>query len=531
MNDTGRGSVSERRNVRNMPREVRKVALIYPVATFMPPLGLATLGAILERMGKTVAVVPMYPGQYVQGDQIFPGQLEELEAFGPEVIGIGFMSAERQAGREMLGILAARFPEAVLVAGGRHPSCFPQQVLEWGADFVVVGEGETAFAELIRALENAPGSFGEIQGVARLAPDGRMELRPRLEETADLDIVPAYHLIPYQRFIDMRSAVTGRYLKAGWLTTSRGCFSRCIYCRDANFGGRLRLRAMDAVEADMELQVGRYDLDSFYIIDDMFAVNERRVLEFCDRFEKLRARSGRHLQYAATARTDTLTKPMVDALARSGCTQLSIGVESGSQRVHDFLCTGKSVDTIVSAFDMLRGTDIDTFINLIVGVPIEEEQDMVLTARLLERIKPTTVGVTFLTAYPGTPLFGMAMEKGWLPGDAVDHACFQHSSGTVQLDFSVDAGVLLRRREALYSSTLYDTVGAILRRKREAMHLAMDTLASLMRSPQVVARMLKSLALGDVDGFKVLYRKNNFERINMPELMWACWAGKDVPRP
>jgi anaerobic magnesium-protoporphyrin IX monomethyl ester cyclase len=493
------------------PRRIDRVALIYPVATFMPPLGLMTLGSMLEQMGKEVCVVPMYSGTYGPGDAVLAKQLDRLAAFAPDLIGIGFMSAERQAARSVLEMLTPLFPEAVFVAGGRHPSCFPEEVLGWGADFSVVGEGETTLAELLQALEHDAGRLGQIPGLARLDEEGRVQCPVRPKETADLDIIPAYHLVPYQKFIDMRSAVTGRYLKSGWLATSRGCFSRCIYCRDVNFGGRLRLRSLDVVEADMELQARQYDLECFYIIDDMFAVNEARVLEFCRRFKGLCRRLGKRLLFAATARTDTLTRPMVAAMAEAGCTQLSIGVESGSQRVHDFLRTGKRVETVIPAFELLQGTSIDTFINLIVGVPVEREEDIDQTRELLAKIKPTTVSVTFLTAYPGTPLFDLAMKNKWLTADKLQKDAFQHSCGQVQLDIGLNEEVLLARREGLYRSTFSHTVGAILRR-REVFRLGLDTIFSFVRNPRMVARMFGRLMAGDVNSFKDIYRQLNFER-------------------
>lgn len=494
------------------PRRIDRVALIYPVATFMPPLGLMTLGAMLKQMGKEVCIFPMYSGSYSPGDAVLVKQLDRLAAFAPDLIGVGFMSAERQAARSVLEILTPLFPEGVFVAGGRHPSCFPEEVLGWGADFVVVGEGETTLVELLQALEHAPSRLGQIQGLARLDEEGRVQFLVRPKETADLDIIPAYHLVPYQKFINMRSAVTGRYLKSGWLATSRGCFSRCIYCRDVNFGGRLRLRSLDAVEADIELQARQYDLECFYIIDDMFAANEARVVEFCRRFKALSRRLGKRLLFAATARTDTLTQPMVVAMAEAGCTQLSIGVESGSQRVHDFLRTGKRVATVLPAFEMLQGTAIDTFINLIVGVPVEREEDIDQTRELLAKIKPTTVSATFLTAYPGTPLFDLALKNKWLTPDKLQEDAFQHSCGKVQLDIGLNEEVLLARREGIYRSTFSHTVGAILRRRREVFRLGLDTICSFVRNPRMVALMFGCLLAGDVNRFKDIFRQLNFER-------------------
>lgn len=485
--------------------DIKKVALIHIENTFMPPLGLLSIGAMLEKIGREVIVVPVFGYGDREKTDMLSESVERLKNFNPDLIGIGFMSAESKAAKAVIGRLKNDFDDAVIVAGGRHPSNFPRHVLRWGADFVIVGEGETTLSELIDALSGEPSGLKNVRGLAFLDKDGVICFSPRVEETADLDLIPAYHLVPYQRFIDTRMALVGRYLRSGWVATSRGCFSKCSYCRDPNFGRKLRPRSMNAVMDDVRLQLENYDLDCFYIIDDMFAANEERVMEFCGRFLDTQKKFKRKLYFAATARGDTLTRPMVEAMKRAGCTQLSIGLESGSQRILDFLDTRKNVSDAVNAFEMLKGSGIDTFVNLMVGVPVEEEGDIAATVNLVRRLRPTLVGVSFLTAYPGTPLYDRALKEGWI--EEGDESVFlsRHSDDKSQLKFGIAQSVLQDRKRAIYKESLGCSIGNFFR-KKESWRLARDLLKISCADPGSVFS-LASLALrGDADGSKELYR-------------------------
>ena len=499
-------------------RKIKKVALVYPVLTFVPPLGLITIAAILEKMKIDVIVAPIFTYEYAEGAAPMEDQLSRLRQFQPDMIGVGFMTAEWKAGRKTILQLREMFPDSVLVAGGRHPSCYPRQALEWGADFVVVGEGEPAVVALVEALAGS-GRLEDIVGLAFFGHGGEYHFKPRMRETADLDVIPAYHLIPYQKFIDSRAAVTGRYLKTGFLSTSRGCFARCTYCRDPNFGFHLRKKTMDLIFEDMELQLQNYDIDCFYIIDDMFAINERRIAEFCDRFVQMKKKYKKEIYFAATARCDTLTKPMVEALDMAGCTQLSIGVESGSPRIHEILKTKKSVSAIVPAFDLLANTRIDTFVNFIIGVPEETEEDFQMTVDLINRIKPTTTGVSYLTAYPGTELFDNAVKNGWLVQSEFENAVFKHSSGAIQLDSGIHPDTLKSRRDTISKMTFWRTLWGGLRRL-EALVLIKDTLLMILTHPDSAIQMLKSAATSDMDKLKNIYYRMVFVNSMLEDHKW-----------
>ena len=496
-----------------MPRRIETVALIYPVMTFMPPLGLMTLATVLEKANKQVVITSMFHYEHELGMSISQHAIEKLKEFEPDMIGVGFMSAEWKAAKESIEYLRKIFKNTVIVAGNRHPSYFPADVLNWGANFVIVGEGETTLMELITALTQAPEELDKLHGLIFHDKEGNLRFKARIEETANLDIIPAYHLLPYQKFINARLATIGRYLKSGWLSTSRGCFSKCVYCYDSNFGKRLRFRSMDSVMEDIRVQLDYFDLNCFYITDDMFAVKESRVIEFCTKFLEIQKEFKKKLYFAATARTDTLTYPMVEALKSAGCTQLSIGVESGSQRIHDFLNTNKKVETIFPAFNLLKKSGIDTFVNFIFGVPGETDDDFQKTMDIIRYVKPATVGVSFLTAYPGTPLFDIARDKGWIKKDD-DSMRYRHSYEKSQLNCGLSAENLNYRKQEIYRMTFKYTLLNMLK-KSESLEFFKDSMKLILKNPSDVFGIIKYILLVDIDKAKSSYRYLRFKNAFM----------------
>jgi radical SAM superfamily enzyme YgiQ (UPF0313 family) len=483
---------------------MKKIAFLYPVNTFVPPLGLLSLAALMEKENMEVAVFPVFDYAYTPGMELPRRIIEELRVFQPDVVAIGFMSAEWKPAKFIIEFLRTFFKDVVIVAGGRHASNFPFEALCWGADYVVVGEGETPLRELVRSLRGGP-ITQSVPGCASLSADNKMHFVPREDGFSCLDVVPAYHLIPYQKFIDTRMALIGRYVKAGWLATSRGCFSKCVYCRDPKFGPQLRFRSMDAVEEDIRLQLKNYDLECFYIIDDMFAVDEKRVIEFCDRFRHIQREFRKKLTFAATARVDTLTKPMVNALTLAGCTQLSIGVESGSQKILDFLGTKKKVMHTVAAFDMLKGKSIDTFVNFIVGVPTEEEIDVTETIKLVRRLRPTLVSVSFLTAYPGTSLYDLSLESGWIKREDLYAHSFRHSENISYLKFGLEQSVLDSRKKRIYQASFGSSLVHFFA-KKESYRFIVDMIRRGCAHPGRLFSLLVTLCRGDIDSLKEKYR-------------------------
>jgi radical SAM superfamily enzyme YgiQ (UPF0313 family) len=97
----------------------------------------------------------------------------------------------------------------------------------------------------------------------------------------------------------------------------------------------------------------------------------------------------------------------------SGCVTVGFGVESGSQKVLDALNKNAKVENTIKAFDLCHDVGVKTWATIIIGSPREQRQDIEMTDKLLQRIKPDYLEVFYLTPYRGTVLYDQAAEEGW----------------------------------------------------------------------------------------------------------------------
>jgi radical SAM superfamily enzyme YgiQ (UPF0313 family) len=140
------------------------------------------------------------------------------------------------------------------------------------------------------------------------------------------------------------------------------------------------------------------NIDAVGFFDDTFTTDVEWVKEFCRMMPK-------GIKWTCQARVNTLMdKEMLKAMKESGCCQVDIGVESGSQRILNTLKKGITPEMTREAFRRLRAARIKTFVSLIVGVPGETKEDIEDTIRLLDDIKPDFADVFILTPYPGTDM-------------------------------------------------------------------------------------------------------------------------------
>jgi anaerobic magnesium-protoporphyrin IX monomethyl ester cyclase len=219
-----------------------KILLINPSPTgtlkatgvLFPPLGLLYVAAYAEKEGHEVVV----------RDLAVRKKGEEINYKRYDLVGI---STDTTRHRQALKI-ANQSKEAgcAVVMGGPHPSYVDEEILSTRkVDFVVRGEGEVTFAELVAALEKKDRKFDSIQGISFLS-DGtlvRTPSRPFIEDLDNLPL-PARHLIPLEDY--RRTKFGGRPITP--LITSRGCPYQCAFCASSHFwGSKVRMRSVESL--------------------------------------------------------------------------------------------------------------------------------------------------------------------------------------------------------------------------------------------------------------------------------------------
>jgi radical SAM superfamily enzyme YgiQ (UPF0313 family) len=389
-----------------------------------PPLGLLCLAAYAEREGFEVEVCDAAALELTDVEVV-----ERLRRLRPRCVGLGFMSSQWSFAQSLGTAIRCALPDAVLVAGGIHPSIAPESTLRGipALDAVVVGEGELTFAELLAALGRGERErLAEIPGLAILERGAlvRAPPRPLVRDLGTLPI-PAWHKVPLSPYTvpaaDYRPGRGAAMLVYG----SRGCPHRCIFCCvDGVFGPGHRRRPAAQLAEEIRWLAAERGIRELMFVDDVLFQDRRHVLALAREIEALRL----GVRWAGNARVDSraLDPETLDACAAAGCVRIDLGVESGSQRQLDESGKGIAVSQAIEAHRRVHARGLATTTFMMVGHPSESLEEVRDSIRLLARIQSEHPQVGTETPFPGTALHALAAQRGWLgspdPSDYVTHA-------------------------------------------------------------------------------------------------------------
>lgn len=306
-------------------------------------------------------------------------------------------------------------PSIPSVISGLHPSALPERTLkEEAADFVVRGEGFNTFPQLIEAVKAGVEDF-PIDGLLYMK-DGHPVINPMPELLADLDVLPlpAWNMLPMDRYRAHNwhcfDDIAHRQPYAV-LYTSLGCPFNCTFCCINSLFGKhtIRYRGVDSVIAEIDELVTKYGVRNIKIMDEMFAMNEKRVTELCDRIIE----RNYDLNFWAYARVNTVTQPMMAKMKAAGINWLAYGFESGSKRVIKDVTKGYDTDKVMEVVQQTYDEGIYICANYIFGLPEDDFQSMNETLALMFEINAEWSNLYSAMALPGSKLYDMALENRW----------------------------------------------------------------------------------------------------------------------
>jgi len=317
------------------------------------------------------------------------------------------------------GTLLARVkelaPDVATMLFGLHPSALPQQTLcQEKPDFVCQGEGFFTLPPLLEALAKG-GDIPDIDGLWRIGPDGAVTAGARPKVLPDLDALPmpAWDLLPMDRyrahnwhcFDDI-----SRRQPYAVLSTSLGCPFHCTFCCiNALFGhSGIRFRSTRSVLDEIDWLVKSHGVRNIKILDEMFAINEQRVIDLCEAI----ASRGYDLNFWAYARVNTVTRPMMDAMKRAGINWLAYGFESASKKVLRANSKGYDLKQVDDVVEMTRQAGIAICANFIVGLPEDDFDSMQETLVRMMDINAEWANIYSAMAYPGSKLYEQAVREG-----------------------------------------------------------------------------------------------------------------------
>ncbi len=343
--------------------------------------------------------------------------LDDLEGIirleTPDIIGFSVLTFNLLNCMEVSRLIRSCSPATKICYGGWHPTLYPRETLELeSVDFIVIGEGETSFPELVEVFlkKKDPTEYDlvKIRGIGFKTENGEIEITPPRRALRHLDELPfpAYDLVSTRKYSNLLACTDLSVV----IMTSRGCPRRCVFCDMRKTPYRFRSPSNIMEEILFWVKKG---VKEFFIQDDNFTISRRRTIEFC----KLLIEADLGIVYKISSRVDYLDDEIMGYLKKSGCYSIYFGVESGSQRVLDSLQKGITVDQIREVFNIARKHGIDRCAYIMIGCPLEDEEDMAMTVRLAKEIRPEHLHCSICTPMPKTYLYDKLMEDGVITKD------------------------------------------------------------------------------------------------------------------
>lgn len=364
---------------------------------FFPPLGLMYIASYAE---KHTQCRPEILDTQVEKSSY--GDIKrELEKRKPDVVGIT-ATTFNLVDALLVAKTVKEVCDAKTVLGGPHASIYPEETLGLGGmDFLVLGEGESTFTELLLGMDSES-RLSDVKGLAFKGKNGITITKPRgLIEALDELPFPARHLTPYKKYRSLlsKSAITA-------MLTSRGCPHRCIFCNRPHLGKKFRARSAGNVVDEME-ECTAMGIREIAVYDDTFTLDRKRVLEICDEI------LGRGLDIAwdVRARVGDVDGEMLVRLKKAGCERIHYGVESGNQKVLDALRKGTSIEQARKTFEITKKAGIKTLAYFMIGNPSEGKEEIKDTLNFINEIKPDYLHLSVTTPFPATELYEMGLKE------------------------------------------------------------------------------------------------------------------------
>lgn len=372
---------------------------IKPTPSFLGhafPFGLSYLAAYAQKFGHQVIILDTLSNDL---------NINQIKKFvkkeKPDLIGITSMTHYIKSAVFIAKICKNIYPKIPIVIGGPHASFDYENLLKnYCFDYVVIGEGELTFKELLDHLENKkPNSnLKNISGIAYKAKNKIIKTKPRLPIT-NLDLTP----FPSRDLVNFDDYIFDQLLpNAVEIMSSRGCSHRCAFCSSSYFWKCWRSRSPENIIKEMKEIIKKYPkTKSFLFYDDNFTLNKNKVIKLCRLIIKNKLNK---YPWNCNARADQVDKKMLILMKKAGLVKINYGVETGSPKVAKNIDKNLDPNKLKKAIKMTKDLGIEVLAFFMIGNPGETPKTIKQSIKLAKELKPTTTLWSITQILPGTKL-------------------------------------------------------------------------------------------------------------------------------
>lgn len=424
-------------------KKINKVLLIFPPVVFsrespkqiMPPLGISYLAAVLKPHFQVQLLDAAIEGynfeQRIDKEFLVYGLpilkiKEKIAEFSPDVIGISCLYSSQFLQVAKICDAAKELSEEIItVIGGSHPTFLAKECLAVKSiDFIVLGEGEQKFLQLLNSLNNNF-SLSEPGGVA-YRENGAIRVNTSWHLIDDLDSLPfpERQMLPLEKYfkVNLPMGLVNKRTPAVNMITSRGCVFGCSFCSSCNFWGkRYRVRSADNVLEEMSFLKQTWGIRELKFFDDNLTLDGERAKRI------FQGMVNKKLDFTWNTPNGidvgTLDEEMLKLMKKSGCYELTLAIESGDAQVQEKIINKPcDLDKALRMARCIKKLGIDTYGFFIIGFPGETKTQIRNTLNFINKIRLDRISLFIANPLPGTKIYELCKQKGYLNFNPVNTA-------------------------------------------------------------------------------------------------------------
>ena len=390
------------------------------IAVRMPNGGLASLAGNVDSHHQ-VAIADLILAQ----SSVQATVIRLMEQLQPRLVGLSVMTFQRGTARRIISLIRSIKPDVLVAVGGYDPSLAPEAWTDpsLGVDFIVRGEGDLTFRELLRAIEGQ-GSLSNISGLWFRSPDGfqRNPVRPATT-LKDGEVRPP------SRAARVLSGYTMMGRPIDVVETSRGCTFDCSFCSIIEMRGRNFHRfSVDRVIADIRDAHDR-GARSIFLVDDNITIDVPRLEALCRAIVEHGLDDIMYVVQAMTAAIATHGASLAPLMRQAGFRYVFLGIENVLEDDLAFLKARaknsqhgegrRKGNATLDAIDVLHRNGMLVVGGLIVGNP-DDTSESVAANLTFARAHVDWPYIQHPTPYPGTPMTREFLDRDLIVNRHVD---------------------------------------------------------------------------------------------------------------
>ena len=362
---------------------------------YMPPLGLGSLSSVVRAHGYDVKIIDC-EALHLNTQEAAGMILKENADF----IGLTAATVSIKKAAELATVIKNHNSELNILIGGAHITAVPEEtMLRFNQfDVGVIGEGEVTIVELLNALTSKT-DIATVKGII-YRQGGHLIKTEYQDLIKDLDGLPfpAWDLYPDLTRFYKPSAFGFQKLPSTSIVTSRGCPSNCSFCNQGPWGRLYREHSAEYVMEMIRTLFNKYKIRDLAIYDGTFGVNKSRLIKLCELLIKERF----NLAWSCNLRINMADVEILKLMRKAGCWGIAYGIESGSQKILEFIGKGITKQQISRAVHNTKKAGIITKGYIMVGTLAETKETLLETLGYVPTLDLDLLTVNHFTPFPGT---------------------------------------------------------------------------------------------------------------------------------